>query len=224
MPPIFFVLRAIVPRDETVLLALAFPAVFINLGHGQNGFLTAALLGGALLLLDTRPLAAGALFGLLAYKPQFALLIPLVLVSTARWRALAAAAVTVLAACALATLLFGPAIWLAFADSTAFTKTVVLEAGGTGWEKIQSLFSPVRTWEGSVHAAYVAQGMLDAVVAGTLVWLWRAPVPSELKAAALPCACLTPHLTCWIMTSSRLRCASLSLRVWRWRKVSATMR
>ena len=31
-----------------LLLALAFPAVFINLGHGHNGFLTAALIGGAL--------------------------------------------------------------------------------------------------------------------------------------------------------------------------------
>ena len=33
----------------TLLLALAFPAVFVNLGHGHNGFLTAALIGFALL-------------------------------------------------------------------------------------------------------------------------------------------------------------------------------
>ena len=44
-----------------LLLALAYPAVFINLGHGHNGFLTAALLGGALVLLDRRPLVAGIL-------------------------------------------------------------------------------------------------------------------------------------------------------------------
>ncbi|HMN88001.1 MAG TPA: glycosyltransferase 87 family protein, partial [Bauldia sp.] len=43
------VVRAIVPRPETLVVALGFPAVFVNLGHGQNGFLTAALLGGALL-------------------------------------------------------------------------------------------------------------------------------------------------------------------------------
>jgi alpha-1,2-mannosyltransferase len=51
-----------------LLLALAFPAVLVNLGHGQNGFLTAALLGGALAVLDRRPLVAGLLFGLLAYN------------------------------------------------------------------------------------------------------------------------------------------------------------
>ena len=62
-----------------LLLAVAFPAVLVNLGHGQNGFLTAALLGGALAMLDRRPIVAGILFGLLAYKPQFGLMIPLVL-------------------------------------------------------------------------------------------------------------------------------------------------
>ncbi|MFX5210912.1 glycosyltransferase 87 family protein, partial [Acinetobacter baumannii] len=47
-------LRAILPRPETLLIAAAFPAVFINIGHGQNGFLTAALLGAALHLFDRR--------------------------------------------------------------------------------------------------------------------------------------------------------------------------
>src|SRR5262249_48040094 len=163
------VVRSIVPRPETLLLALAFPAVFINLGHGQNGFLTAALLAGSLILIDRRPLAAGALIGLLAYKPQFGVLIPLALVATPRWRTLAAAALTVLASCALATALFGPEVWVAFVDSTAFTKSVVLEAGGTGWEKIQSVFSAVRMWGGSVQTAYLVQAMLDVLVAVTLV-------------------------------------------------------
>ena len=76
-------------------LALAFPAVLINIGHGQNGFLTAALLGGALVVLDRRPIVAGILLGLLVYKPQYGLLIPLVLAVSGRWKCFAAAAVTV---------------------------------------------------------------------------------------------------------------------------------
>ena len=76
-------MRAITGPDRlALLLALAFPAVFINLGHGHNGFLTAALMTGALLQLDKRPVVAGILFGLLAYKPQFGLLIPFVLVAS----------------------------------------------------------------------------------------------------------------------------------------------
>ena len=31
----------------------------------------------------------------------------------------------------------GGGVWHAFADSMTFTQTVVLEQGGTGWEKIQ---------------------------------------------------------------------------------------
>ena len=58
------VVRRIAGRPEAWLLALAFPAVFVNVTHGHNGFITAALLGGALLVLDRRPLLAGALHGL----------------------------------------------------------------------------------------------------------------------------------------------------------------
>ena len=37
---------------------LAFPAFLVNAGHGQNGFLSAALIGGGALLLDKRPVVA----------------------------------------------------------------------------------------------------------------------------------------------------------------------
>jgi hypothetical protein len=47
--------------------ALAYPAIFINVGVGQNGLLTAALFGGATLLIDSRPLLAGLLFGAVVY-------------------------------------------------------------------------------------------------------------------------------------------------------------
>jgi hypothetical protein len=79
------IIRAILPRPETLLIASAFPAVFVNIGHGQNGFLTAALLGGALHLLDRRPWLAGILIGLLAYKPQFGVMIPLALLAGPCW-------------------------------------------------------------------------------------------------------------------------------------------
>ncbi|MBV9556611.1 MAG: DUF2029 domain-containing protein [Pseudolabrys sp.] len=181
-------IRAIVPlqRDYLpLLLALAFPAVFINLGHGHNGFLTAALFGGALLQLDKCPVLAGILFGLLAYKPQFGVLIPLILAATGRWRSFAAAAATVVALVIVVTLVFGADIWRAFAASMTFTREVVLERGDTGWHKIQSVFSWARMWGGSVPLAYTLQGMASIAVAAALIWLWRRPVPFAWQAAAL---------------------------------------
>jgi len=122
--------------------------VLVNIGHGQNGFLTAALLGGALHWLDRRPLLAGVLIGLLAYKPQFGVLIPLALLANGRWSSIGAAAATVAALVAVSYVTLGSEVWHAFANSTTFTRTVVLEQGGTGWEKIQSIFSAARMWGG----------------------------------------------------------------------------
>ncbi len=190
------VVRAIVPRRETLVIAVAFPAVFINLGHGQNGFLTLALLGGSLLLLDRKPILAGILIGLLAYKPQFGLLIPLVLAATGRWHAFAAAATTVFATVVVTSAAFGVGIWYAFAGSTGFTRQIVLEAGGTGWQKIQSVFSATRMWGGGVETAYGAQFVIAALIAVSLVWLWRSRAAFALKAAALATGSLlaTPYM------------------------------
>jgi alpha-1,2-mannosyltransferase len=189
-------IRAILPRPETWLVASAFPAVFVNIGHGQNGFLTTALLGGTLHQLNRRPWLAGILVGLLAYKPQFGVMIPIALVAGGYWRTIGAAALTVALLVALSYLALGSAIWHAFAASTTFTQTVVLEAGGTGWEKIQSIFSAVRMWNGSVPLAYAAQAVLASALAASLAWLWRGDAAFELKAAALATASLlaTPYL------------------------------
>ena len=190
------IIRVILPQPTAVLVALAYPAVFVNLLHGQNGFINTALLGGALLLLDRRPITSGVLIGLLAYKPQFGVLIPLMLLATARWTVVAAASATVLAACTVTLSMFGTKVWVAFAASTTLTRHVVLEAGSIGWEKMQSIFSAVRMWGGGVDLAYMAQGALALGVAAGLIWLWRSEAAVDLKALALAVAALiaTPYV------------------------------
>ena len=189
-------MRAIVPRPETLLIAAAFPAVFINIGHGQNGFLTAALLGGALHWLDRRPWLAGVLIGLLAYKPQFGVLIPVALLAGGRWNTIGAAAATVAALVAVSFVTLGGGVWHAFADSMTFTQTVVLEPGGIGWEKIQSAFSAMRMWGAGVRSAYAIQIALALMLAASLAWLWQSNALFELKASALATASLlaTPYV------------------------------
>src|SRR5713101_520296 len=75
-----------------LLVLLAFSMAFWNIGLGQNAFLTAGLFGMATLLIDSRPVVAGLLFGLLCYKPHFGLLIPVALAAGGHWRSFAAAA------------------------------------------------------------------------------------------------------------------------------------
>lgn len=168
---------------RVLIAALAFPAALINLGHGQNGFLTAALLGGGFYLLDRRPLLAGAAFGLLAYKPQFALALPLALLAGRHWRTIGAAAVTVLAMTLTSVLAFGAESWRAFFANLAFTREAVIEQGATGFEKIQSVFAAVRLMGGDVPAAYAFQSLTTLAALAALYWLWRSGADARIKAA-----------------------------------------
>jgi alpha-1,2-mannosyltransferase len=180
---------------DWLLLALAFPAVLINVGHGQNGFLTAALMGGALVCLDRRPILAGVLFGLLAYKPQFGLMIPVALAAGGYWRTILSAAATVALLTLAATLAFGVPVWHAFFVGAEFTRTVVLEQGDTGWHKIQSIFSWARMWGAPVPLAYGIQFVATLAIGVATAWLWRGRAPSAVKAATLCLAAIlaTPY-------------------------------
>ncbi len=170
---------------DWLLLALAFPAVLIDVGHGQNGFLTAALIGGALVVLDRRPIAAGILLGLLVYKPQYGLLLPLVLAISGRWKCFGAAAAAVALLTIATTLTFGASVWHAFLISTHFTRTVVLEQGNTGWYKIQSVFAWARMWGASIPLAYALQAAATVAAAAALAVMWRGTARFPLKAAGL---------------------------------------
>jgi hypothetical protein len=111
--------RALLPKSVTDgepvwLILLGYPAVTVNAGFGQNGFLSAALLGGAAVWLERRPVFAGICFGCLAYKPQLGIIVPLALAVARRWRCFAAAAVTVIALSLVATVALGWSIWPEF--------------------------------------------------------------------------------------------------------------
>jgi alpha-1,2-mannosyltransferase len=196
LPLYLAAIRRIIPGPRGMMAALAFPAAFVNLGHGQNGFFTAALLGGALLSLEKRPVQAGILFGLLAYKPQFGLLIPLALLAGGHWRAIFSAAITVIATAALSAALFGVETWQMFFRSLKITQGFILEEGATGWWKIQSIFSAVRMFGASVELAYAVQAGFAVLAAAAVIWAWRRPAPMALKAAALSAATLmvTPYV------------------------------
>lgn len=186
----------ILPSWIALLVLAAFPGTFINLGNGQNGFLTAALLGGGLVLLRERPALAGCLFGLLCIKPQMGLLLPLALAAGGHWRAILAAAATVLGLALLSLGLFGAETWRGFLGATAFARGVVLEQGGIGWPKLISVFAALRQLGASITLAYAAQAAVALGAVAFVVHLWRRrDIDFALKAACLSLAGLlaTPY-------------------------------
>jgi arabinofuranan 3-O-arabinosyltransferase len=199
--PYLAVVRGIVGRPFGLVLAVAFPIVFSNTLVGQNGFLTAALVGGTLYFLPVRPVLAGICLGLLSYKPQYGLLFPIVLIAAGQWRAFLSAAVTVIALVLVSQFAFGTEAWKAFFHwiprfSQYFLSEGLPLDGKATWWKLQSLYSMLRFLGGPESFAWAVHWVFTASVATVLALMWRSRVPYTLKAAALAAGTLlvTPYL------------------------------
>jgi len=179
------VLWKIIPRTETFWPVLAFPGAFANLMNGQNGLLAFSVLGGALLSLESRPLLAGAFFGLLSYKPPMGVLVPLVLAASGRWRAFFAAAATAIALAGISLVMFGAETWRAFLNSLGFTSHQIIQNGEVQFYTMQTVFAGARLLGGGITVAYLSQIVAAAIAATIVVWIWRRDTKFELKASAL---------------------------------------
>jgi len=188
--------RAIVGERVGYLLAAAFPAILGNFIVGQNGFLSAALLGGSLLFVERRPILAGVLLGLLAYKPHLGLLFPIVLAASGHWRVFSAAAVTAIFMALASWIAFGGETWLAFFASIGHTSQAFLSDGWADFAKLQTVFGLTRMLGGSEPLAWTLQACVALSCAAAISLLWRGRAEFDLKAAALGCAALlaTPYL------------------------------
>jgi arabinofuranan 3-O-arabinosyltransferase len=195
--PYLAVMRAIVGRAFGFLLAAAFPVVFTNALVGQNGFLTASLIGGTLYLMPTRPVLSGICLGLLSYKPQYGLLFPLVLIAASQWRVFFTAGIVALTLASLSWLAFGTESWQAFFHWMPMFSQAFLTEGRAPWGKMQSIFALVRYLGGTEQLAWVFQWIMSGTVAVVLALMWRSRRLSyPLKAASLAAGALliTPYL------------------------------
>jgi len=200
--PYLAAMRAIVGGSFGLLLAAAFPAVLNNTIAGQNGFLTASLIGGTLYLLPRRPILAGVCLGLLSYKPQYGLLFPLVLIVASQWTVFVTAAVVVIAMAFGSWLAFGTESWQAFFHWMPMLSQAFLTEGRAPWWKMQSLFALVRYFGGSEPLGWAFQWVLTLSVALSVTLIWRSGVRYSLKAASLAAGTLlvTPYLFMYDMT------------------------
>jgi hypothetical protein len=189
-------IRGIIGNRLGIFLACAYPGVVSNAMVGQNGFATAALLGGALVFLQRSPVLAGCFIGLLSFKPHLGILFPLVLVAGGYWRVLAAAAVATALLCAASWWAFGGGTWEAFLHALPVASQASLTEGRADWSKLQSAFGLVRMLGGAESLAWTIQVALAGVTAILLLAIWHSKVAFELKAAALVTGTLlvTPYL------------------------------
>lgn len=169
--PFVLLMQRLVPGRDGLLLTLAAPVVLVCLGHGHNGFLTALLLAGGLMLLDKKPFWAGVLFGCLIYKPQFGLVLPVLLLAGRHWRAIAGALISAAVLVGMTWFVWGWPVWQAFVGSLSLTRTIVIEQGATGFHKIMSPFAAVRMWGGGIEAGYALQLVFTVAAIAIVAWL-----------------------------------------------------
>jgi glycosyl transferase family 87 len=181
-------IRAINGTWNATIAALAWPGVLWSVVVGQNGLIIGALLGASLVLVEKRPALAGILFGLLTFKPQFGLLIPIALVAGGHWRVIAWAAASTLALAAASAVAFGANSWVSFFQSLTTTNSAVLEEGLSGFHKVQSVYGYLLLLGGDPAAAWLAQGAFVAMLGAGVAWLWRSRADFDIKATALAAA------------------------------------
>ena len=195
-PAYLVAVRAIAGERAGYLLAAAFPAVLSNFVVGQNGFVSAALMGGTLFMLVERPILAGVCLGLLTYKPHLGILFPIALLAGGHWRAIVAATITATFMAIASWGAFGTDSWQAFAGNIGHTSQAFLSDGWADFAKLQTVFGFVRTLGLSEPLAWSAQAFAALIAASCVAVLWRSRAAYEIKAAALATGALlaTPYL------------------------------
>jgi len=196
--PLFAALAAAVATPQQVsrigvwgwLAVVTSPAALWVVLAGQNTFLSLALFYGGLYTLPRQPWLAGMLLGLLAYKPQLWVLVPIALLASQQWRALAAMAVTVALLCLVSLSLFGGDFWRAFLDaagegaSPQFAETMYQRMSSN----LTSLMAAVRLIGLPPGVAGGVQ-LAGAALAVAAVWIaFRRPGDNDARIALLATA------------------------------------
>jgi alpha-1,2-mannosyltransferase len=186
-------------RSVALLLS---PAACLTVIAGQNAFLSAALMIGGFRLLPRRPILAGILLGVLTYKPQLWILVPVALVAGRRWRALAAAAVTAVALVLTSMVVLGVEPWrLWLAEAT--------NAPGefyASWLQFALLhgFSPyvcALLLGASTSVATMIEVIASLGAVASVYWAYRRARPNDLQLAILLAATMlaAPHVQSYDM-------------------------
>lgn len=209
-----------------VLIVMS-PAAMFNMGFGQNGALTAALLIGGLVASDRRALLGGALIGLLIIKPQAALLAPVCFLAARNYNAFFAAALSVCLIVLASIAAFGLEAWIGFFKVTSPLMVSYLEEAYLSPYQRNgvSVFLFARSLGADLPTAYAVQAVI-AIAAIAVTWsLWRRPTHEPLlRAAATGVLTLlvTPYGYTYELLCLPLAGLLLAMRT-NWRSVSALL-
>lgn len=189
-------------RGGIWLPIVASPAVFVSVLMGQNSMLTAALAGTGVYLLDKRPVLAGVAIGLLAIKPQLAILFPLALLAARAWKTFASAALTAVVFSLISVAVCGWETIPAFVHNARWAQFHLLENGGIGWHVMPTVLASARLFGLSVEHAYALHLVVAAFAALAMLYVWLRTTDAGLRIAMLALATMlsSPYVRAYELT------------------------
>ena len=201
----------LIPDWRAPLIAMGCPILTINAGYVQNGVLSTALIGFALLPFVEGRKPSALSTALLAFKPHLGLVFPVAFVSQRLWASVGLTAIWLLVQMGLTALVFGPQIWLDFWHSLAQSKDILLSVIGAGEYQYVSVFGSVRLLGGSTALAYVIQALGAGLSLYVLWTVWRGDTARPLKAALLVATIplTAPYLMHYDLVMAVLACVLL---------------
>ncbi len=185
-----------------LLIGLLGPATWRSLQLGQYGVITGALVASGLLLAPRRPIQAGIMLGLATLKPQQGVIVPVAWLAARYWRAIGAAAATIM------TLALAVSAWLGFhAWGLFFTRSGAMARAILNAPPPQlninsgvSVFWMLRTFGSSVAAADIAQAAAAFAAIVLTYRTWRLPKAEPLARMGAT-VCLSLFITPYGYTS-----------------------
>lgn len=187
-------LRRQIPSQLSPWLILCFPGIAQCVVYGQNGILSTLFLACGLGMLDRRPILAGAVLGLLCYKPQLCILYIPILVFGGYWRSVMSMAAVAIALTLVTIAVFGIESWQMFLQTLPLAG-LILERGEALWPLMVTVYAAARQIGVGHFTALILQGTcaLLAVIAVCFLWRRRAPLALKTGAAVTASTLATPY-------------------------------
>ncbi len=188
------VLRSIAANYLVLVLIIFFPAIQVTMACGQNGFLTAGLIGLVCLFIEKRQILAGSALGLMVIKPHLAIAFAVYSILRRRWTAVMMAGAVVLISSLACTAVFGLQIWTGLYQSVR-DSAIFLERGYYPLYRMISFYASLRTMGLPAWAAFLGQAVVAALALGVIATaLYRGfPTRSSLGLTAMVSILMSPY-------------------------------
>ena len=185
-------------RALVAICAVAYPPLFHFFVRGQLSALVLVCFTAAYLaFLAQSDFLAGVALGLLAFKPQFLVAIPLVLLLAQAWKAFAGVVISAAAQFVLASSYFGSGVMQAYftrlLHSAGHPGSTELVLSPIQMHSLRSFWEILIPWPPAVWLLYLLSSFA-AIGITVPIWKSSCPLPLRFSALILAAVLLNPHL------------------------------